>query len=249
MIGEVAAHHPNAPRIRPTVREVAEAAGVSTGTVSHALNGTGRVAPATRTRVAEAAAELNYRADTRGRALRSGRTNTLALLLPPAPGSHRSGEFVGAHFYLELVGAAAQAALTNDHALVLLPSPRRPDDLERFALDGALLSDPEYDDERLAMFEALGIPVVTLERDAAHPERSWWVASDNVPNTCELLDHLAEADGRDAQAAGITALDLMPQVHAQAGVELLLERLAGAAPAVRNVRGHLRVRGSTAEPR
>jgi hypothetical protein len=75
------------------------------------------------------------------------------------------------------------------------------------------------------------------------------VASDNVPNTCELLDHLAEADGRDAQAAGITALDLMPQVHAQAGVELLLERLAGAAPAVRNVRGHLRVRGSTAEPR
>ena len=33
-----------APRGRPTVREVAEAAGVSTGTVSHALNGTGRVA-------------------------------------------------------------------------------------------------------------------------------------------------------------------------------------------------------------
>jgi hypothetical protein len=75
------------------------------------------------------------------------------------------------------------------------------------------------------------------------------VASDNVPNTCELLDHLAEADGRDAQAAGITALDLMPQVHAQAGVELLLERLAGGAPSVRNVRGHLRVRSSTLELR
>lgn len=331
-----------AQRIRPTVREVAQAAGVSTGTVSHALNGTGRVAAATRTRVAEAAAELNYRPDTRGRALRSGRTNTLALLLPPAPGSHRSGEFVDAHFYLELVGAAAQAALTRDHALVLLPSPREPADLERFALDGALLSDPEPDDQRLKMFDALGIPVVTLERDAAHPERRWWVASDNIPNTYELLDHLAQAgsrsialftvakawswfsevetayrdwtaraglptiieavpgetkysslvatagrllearrpdavlappeqlacavleaarhtrrrvpedlrvaagvDGRDAQAAGITALDLMPHLHAHSGIELLLERLAGGAPAVRHVRGHLRARTST----
>ena len=330
------------PRIRPTVREVAEAAGVSTGTVSHALNGTGRVAAATRTRVAAAAAELNYRPDTRGRALRSGRTNTLALLLPPASGSQRSGEFVGAHFYLELVGAAAQAALTHDHALVLLPSPREPADLERFALDGALLSDPEPEDQRLTMLDALGIPVVTLERDAANPERRWWVASDNIPNTYELLDHLAQAgsrsialftvakawswfaeveeayrdwtaraglptvveavpggtsypglvaaagrlldarrpdavlappeqlacavleaaqrarrrvpedlrvaagvDGRDAQAAGITALDLMPHMHAQAGIELLLERLAGDAPAVRHVRAHLRIRAST----
>ena len=83
------------PRIRATVREVAEAAGVSTGTVSHALNGTGRVAAATRTRVAEAAAELDYRPDRRGRALRSGRTNTLALLLPASPGLAPPGRVRG----------------------------------------------------------------------------------------------------------------------------------------------------------
>ena len=331
-----------APRGRPTVREVAEAAGVSTGTVSHALNGTGRVAAATRIRVAEAAAELKYLPDTRGRALRSGQTNTLALLLPPASGSQRTGESVGANFYLELVGAAAQAALARDRALMLLPSPRETADFERFAFDGALLSDPENDDQRLTMFEALGVPVVTLERDAAHPERSWWVANDHVPNTYELLDHLAQAgarsialftvavnwswfaevetayrdwaaragqptmveavpggtrysslvaaagrmlearrpdavlappeqlacavveaarraglrvpqdlrvaaavDGRDAQADGITALDLLPHEHAQAGIELLLERLAGGTPAVRRVRAHMHVRSST----
>jgi DNA-binding LacI/PurR family transcriptional regulator len=330
------------PRGRPTVREVAEAAGVSTGTVSHALNGTGRVAAATRIRVTEAAAELEYRPDARGRALRSGRTDTLALLLPPASGSQRAGEFVGANFYLELVGAAAQAALARDRALMLLPAPHEPADLDRFAFDGALLSDPENEDQRLTMIEALGIPVVTLERDAAHPERSWWVASDHVPNTYELLDHLAGAgsrsialftvavawswftevetayrdwaeraglpviieavpggtsysslvaaagrmleahrpdavlappeqlacavleaarraglrvpqdlrvaaavDGRDAQADGITALDLLPREHAQAGIELLLERLAGGPPAVRRVRAQLHVRATT----
>ena len=41
----------------------------------------------------------------------------------------------------------------------------------------------------------------------------------------------------------------MPQVHAQAGIELLLERLAGGTPAVRHVRGHLRIRGSTERSR
>src|SRR5215218_4832997 len=42
--------------------------------------------------------------------------------------------------------------------------------------------EPAAESERLMMFEALGVPVVTLERDAAHPERSWWVASDHVPH-------------------------------------------------------------------
>jgi DNA-binding LacI/PurR family transcriptional regulator len=331
-----------APPNRATVREVARAAGVSTATVSHALNGTGRVAAATRTRVIAAAAQLGYRADSRGRALQSGRTMSIALLLPPTSDSHRSGEFVDAHFYLELAGAAAQAALARDHALLLLPSPSEPSDLQRFAFDGALLSDPEVDDRRLAMFDTLGIPVVTLERDAGRPERSWWVASDNVPNTLGLLDHLAAAgsssialftidaawswfkdieaayrdwtartgrptiveavprgtehsdlvaaaarllerfrpdailtppeqlacvvldaaqqaglrvpedlrvaaavDGADARASGITALDLMPRAQAEAGVELLLERLSGGAPAERLVGAQLRARAST----
>ena len=322
---------------------MAEAAGVSVGTVSHALNGTGRVAAATRARVAAVAAELGYRPDPRGRALQSGRTSTLGLVLPAAGGAQRPGEFVDAHFYLELAGAAAQAALARDHALLLLPSPREPEDLERFSFDGALLSDPEDDDPRLSMFDDFGIPVVTLERDAARPDRSWWVAGDNLANTRVLLDHLArvrrpldravdrgegmelarghrggvprvERAGRDArgggggappgratrtsrrprpgcssgprpdavlappeklacaaleaaraaglrvpgdvrvaaavdgpaaQAAGITALDLLPRAHAEAGVELLLARLADGAPEHRYVRAHLRVRAST----
>ena len=181
---------------RTTARIVAEAAGVSVGTVSHALNGTGRVAVATRARVAAVAVELGYRPDPRGRALRSGRTSTLALVLPAAEGSQRPGEFVDASFYLELAGAAAQAALARDHGLLLLPSPRKPSDLERFSFDGALLSDPDADDPRLPMFDALGIPVVTLERDAAHPERSWWVAGDTIADTRGLLDHLGAAGAR-----------------------------------------------------
>ncbi|MER7083874.1 LacI family DNA-binding transcriptional regulator, partial [Saccharopolyspora kobensis] len=44
--------------IRPTIADVARAAGVSRTTVSHALNGIGKVDPRTRERVVQAAAEL-----------------------------------------------------------------------------------------------------------------------------------------------------------------------------------------------
>lgn len=42
-------------RVRPTVRQVAERAGVSAATVSNALNGTGRLSEETRRRVLDAA--------------------------------------------------------------------------------------------------------------------------------------------------------------------------------------------------
>lgn len=46
---------------RPTIADVAREAGVSRTTVSHALNGIGKVDPRTRERVERVAAELGYR--------------------------------------------------------------------------------------------------------------------------------------------------------------------------------------------
>ncbi|MFJ3837387.1 LacI family DNA-binding transcriptional regulator [Streptomyces sp. NPDC090054] len=44
----------------PTIADIARAAEVSTATVSHALNGTGRLGEGTRRRVRETAAALGY---------------------------------------------------------------------------------------------------------------------------------------------------------------------------------------------
>src|SRR4051794_29982388 len=178
-----------APPRRPTIRDVAEAAGVSVGTVSHALNGTGRVSAATRTSVVSMADRLGYRPDPRGRALRSARTMTLGLLLPVTAGAQRSGPSLGADFYLELAGAAASAAFAHDHGLLLVPSSRESTHLERFVIDGAMVSDPEPADARLQVLDALGIPTVTLERDLADLQRSWWVAADNAHGVRALLEH------------------------------------------------------------
>ena len=63
-----------------------------------------------------------------------------------------------------------------------------------------------------------------------------------VPDDLRLA---AGVDGREVRAAGITALDLMPEAHAEAGVSLLLERLDGGPAATRLITADLRLRGSS----
>ncbi|MEN2419661.1 LacI family DNA-binding transcriptional regulator [Streptomyces rimosus] len=67
------------PRKRTTLREVAEATGLSTAAVSYALRGT-HVSKETEERVRKAAAELGYEADPIARALASGRTSMVGVL-------------------------------------------------------------------------------------------------------------------------------------------------------------------------
>jgi LacI family transcriptional regulator len=66
-------------RKRATIREVAEATGLSMAAVSYALRGM-HVSEETRLRVERAAAELGYEADPIARALASGRTEMVGLL-------------------------------------------------------------------------------------------------------------------------------------------------------------------------
>lgn len=63
-----------------TSRDVARLAGVSQPTVSRALRGDGRIAEATRARIAQAAAELGYVPSEPGRSLSTRSTNQIAMV-------------------------------------------------------------------------------------------------------------------------------------------------------------------------
>ena len=70
-------------RRRPTLSDVAEVAGVSIATASHAFNRPDRIAPTTRERVLAAAAALDYAGpDPAARALRRGVPTTITLIGP-----------------------------------------------------------------------------------------------------------------------------------------------------------------------
>ncbi|GAA3756228.1 DNA-binding LacI/PurR family transcriptional regulator [Spinactinospora alkalitolerans] len=147
---------------RPTIADVAAAAGVSRTTVSHSLNGLGKVDPRTRERVKAIAAELGYRPNLRAQRLRRGRAQAIALAssmpFAVAGGPSRLG------FYMEVAAAAAERALTHGYALVLVPPVESGPGLESVDIDGAIVVEPEQDDDVVRQLRDRGLPYVTLGR-------------------------------------------------------------------------------------
>jgi LacI family transcriptional regulator len=86
----------------PTMRDVAELAGVSLTTVSHVINGTRFVSGDVTERVQEAMKQLNYRPNELARSLRRGQTKTLGLILPDS-----------ANPYFAEIGHAIEATASN----------------------------------------------------------------------------------------------------------------------------------------
>jgi DNA-binding LacI/PurR family transcriptional regulator len=186
------------PRRAATLRDVAREAGVSIATASYVLNGKGRVGEETRRRVLDTAARLEFRVDPRGRALRVGRSQSVGLLLPPVDPDRGPRSFTAISFYSEFAAGAADAAFERSHALVLLPQPARESDLASFGLAGLLLCDPVRGDARLAMADALELPVVSIEPDpdARDTREGGWIGADNAGNTRTLLEHLGDRGAR-----------------------------------------------------
>jgi DNA-binding LacI/PurR family transcriptional regulator len=100
---------------RPTIRDVAAAAGVSRGTVSRVMNGGHWVSPEARRAVEQAIRTTGYRVNRHARSLVTGRANSLAFLLTEP--QHRL--FADPNFPILLRGAAA-ALDARSMTLVLL---------------------------------------------------------------------------------------------------------------------------------
>ena len=100
---------------RPTSFDIAARAGVSQPTVSRALRGSPTVSAATRRRVEEAAAALNYIVDRNASNLRRQSSNTLALLFfeDPTPDDTLINPF-----YLSMLGAITRACAAAGYDLL-----------------------------------------------------------------------------------------------------------------------------------
>ena len=68
--------------MKATIRSVAKLAGVAPSTVSHYLNRTAPLSPATAKSVEEAIAALNYRVNLGARSLRLRKTNSIGVVIP-----------------------------------------------------------------------------------------------------------------------------------------------------------------------
>jgi len=140
----------------PTMRDVAAASGVSIATVSMVLRGVGRVAPETRARVHAKAAEMGYRRDPRGVALREGRSRLVAIVMAAYRDADEARAFSA--YWSDAVNECALGLAERGYGVVLVP-PGHVDILERVAVDVALIADGATDDGISEQLTALGVPL------------------------------------------------------------------------------------------
>jgi DNA-binding LacI/PurR family transcriptional regulator len=177
---------------RVGIREVAAAAGVSVTTVSHALNGKGRLPAETRERVRQVALDLGYRPSRTARNLVGGRTGLLGLTVAQTS----KVPFVLSDFayFTQMMSAAATAAIERGYALVLTP-PAAGGGWPQVDLDGAVVVDPIADDPLVGDLRASGTAVVTTGRVVGE-DGGPWVDNDHAAGTRTVLDHLARRGAR-----------------------------------------------------
>lgn len=92
-----------------TINDVAAKAGVSVATVSRVINGNTKVSPETAEKVRQAIAELNYRPNLLGRALRKTKSERILVLLPN----------IANPFYAEIVKGIEDVANKNGYSIML----------------------------------------------------------------------------------------------------------------------------------
>lgn len=146
---------------KPTMNDVARAAGVGTMTVSRVLNDSQHVSEETAARVRKAVAELGYHPNEMARALRNFKSRTIGLLLPNLHDS----------FYAVCAHALNIVAKEHDYTVLLTITNDDSNHEHREAqrmmqrhVEGLVVIPAKSELCRLGEREFREIPVVTLDR-------------------------------------------------------------------------------------
>jgi len=168
----------------PTIYDVARACGVAPSTVSRAFSRPGRVNAETAERIRVVAGRLGYRTNPPARALSTGRSSMVALVIPDVTNP----------VYFDITRGAEDAAAEAGYTL-LLADFREAGRLERKAIDravpavdGLVLGGPRISDSAIRM-AAKQRPTVVLNRSVTGLAS---VVIDNPRGMRRVAEHLGE---------------------------------------------------------
>ena len=202
-----------------TIREVAEAAGVSVGTVSRALNAPATVRPVTLEKVRAVIDRMGFQPDPRAQNMRRRTTMTVGFIINDITNPMHSNVFKAAEAELRPHGFTLHLINTGGE-------PQREaaaiDMLQRGRVDGLMMTiNSEQDAECRARLAALRVPGVLLDREV--PINIDSVMTDHATGMRQAVDYLIGLGHR--RIALITAgTDIFPGRERKRGFVEAFER-------------------------
>lgn len=176
----------------PSIKDVADKAGVSVGTVSNVLNHPNRVSPATLTEVNRIIGNLGYVRNDAARQLRAGQSTTIGMVVPDITNP----------FFTGVLRGVEDAAADIDLALIVGDSGESEkrqegyiDLFEKQRVRGILVSPVGVLPERLSQMSKRGTPVVLVDHDGTEAGVSS-VSVDDVAGGYMATRHLLETGAR-----------------------------------------------------
>lgn len=177
---------------KPTIKDVAKAAGVSTATVSYVLNDRPGVSEETKQRVLDVIRMLGYQPDATARSLVSRQTRTLGFVV-----QSEADQIFSDPFYQRFLRGLGQVVREREYFLLLF-MPRRG---ERFAdacftlasqkrVDGIIVPSAAKNNLKLTDLEATGIPIVVVGAIEGVTDRVGVVDVDNERGLYEIAQHV-----------------------------------------------------------
>jgi len=175
-------------RKKPTAQDVANAAGVSLGTVSHVLTGNRYVRPETRERTERAIKELGFRPNRVAQSLVSRQTNTIGMVIPDIVNPFFAELARGAEDVLGLEGFATVFGNSDND---LGKEVRYLADFEDRRVDGLIVGTAAAARSDHLRRVAGHIPTVIVDRTLARWQGDV-VLGDNLAGMALAVQHLAE---------------------------------------------------------
>lgn len=189
---------------RPTLDDVARAAGVSTATVSRCLNAPERVIAPTRERVMAAVTALGYTPDFGGRALASRRTNTVGAIIPTMENAIFAR---GLQSFQEALSKAGKTLLVASSSYDPARERAQMEALIGRGADGLLLIGSARPESSVEYLRRRGVPYVGAWNLGPESE-GFFVGFDNAAAASELTAKvIAQGHRRIAMIGGISEMN------------------------------------------
>lgn len=178
---------------RISISDIAKSAGVSKSLVSLVLNGRGDahgISKQTQQKVREVAQSMNYSPNSTARSLRTGKTETIGLIIAD----------IGNPFFARLARSIEDYAFTKGYHLIFSSSDESPElegqlieMMQNRQVDGLIISSTlvKNNSDILERLQKAQFPFVLIDRYIPEMDYSY-VVSDNENGTIELVQHMVD---------------------------------------------------------